>query len=123
MERQRGLDQQMLNQSLSHGGMAPPPPQSLLNGANGFTLPAALLAQYPALQGLQWDQLGQPGPGDDGEVSGRSSFDAGNPGDYFDDDDGEYVNGNGGNGGGNGFGAGGGWPQEVGEWHSDYEGR
>lgn len=124
MERQRGLEQQMLNHSMPHGlgtGMVVPATQNVLNGANGFTLPAALLAQYPALQGLQWDQLGQAGQGDDGEVSGRSSFDASSQGDGLDDDDGEYLSGAG--GGGGGFGGGGAWPLEAGEWHSDFEGR
>ena len=122
MERQRGLEQQVLNQSMSQGsgnGMVPSAPQSVLNGANGFTLPAALLAQYPALQGLQWDQLGQPGQGEDGEVSGRSSFDASSQGEGYDDDDGDYASGT----GGGGFGGGGWSPLEAGEWHSDFEGR
>ena len=56
----------------------------------GFTLPAALLAQYPALQGLQWDQLSS-GPGEEGggDISGRSSFDASSGGDYYEDEEGE----------------------------------
>lgn len=122
MERQRGLEQQVLNQSMPQGsvnGMVPSAPQSVLNGANGFTLPAALLAQYPALQGLQWDQLGQLGQGEDGEVSGRSSFDAGSQGEGYDDDDADYASGT----GGGGFGGGGWSPLEAGEWHSDFEGR
>jgi hypothetical protein len=52
----------------------------------GFTLPAALLAQYPALQTLQWDQIAT---GEDpNDISGRSSFDASSGGEFgFDDDD------------------------------------
>lgn len=132
MERQRGLEQQqMLDHSMPHGpgtGMVAPATPNMLDGANGFTLPAALLLQYPALQTIQWDQLGQAGPGEDGEASGRSSFDANSTGDAFDDDDGEYMGGaggggNSGRGGGGGFGGAGGWPLEAGEWHSDYEGR
>lgn len=91
-----------------------------LNASNNgaFTLPAALLAQYPALQGLQWDQLGAPGPGDEAELSGRGSFD-GSGGDYFDEDDGGggYVSGP-----GTGYAAaqmGWGGP----DWASDVEGR
>lgn len=120
----------MLNHGMPHGpgtGVGAPATANMLDGANGFTLPAALLLQYPALQGIQWDQLGQTGQGEDGEVSGRSSFDAGSQGDGFDDDDGEYMSGGagggGGGGGGAGFGGAGGWPPEAGEWHSDYEGR
>ena len=74
-------------------------------------LPAALLAQYPALAGIQWNQL-PPGPPDEMEddISGRSSFDASSGGEMF-DDEGEYPNqqpiysGNGG------------------DWPSDYDGR
>lgn len=106
-------------------------------GSGGFTLPAALLAQYPALQGIQWDQLGAggggggAGGGDEGELSGRSSFDAGtgSGGEYFDvdvDEDegggGGYVSGPGtgyGSGHGHGGGVQGGWGHE---WASDYEG-
>ena len=102
-----------------HAGMPVQPPQALDVGAGGFTLPQALLAQYPALQGLQWDQLGAAGPADDGEISGRSSFDASSTGDFY-DDEGEgsgYVSGP-----GTAYGsawAGGGGP----DWASDYEGR
>ena len=51
-----------------------------------FVLPAALLAQYPALQTLQWDQI--PGTADDmSHVGGRSSFDASSGGEFdFEDD-------------------------------------
>jgi hypothetical protein len=52
-------------------------------------LPAALLAQYPALAGLQWDQLPAGPPDDEGDISGRSSFDASSGGEYF-DDEGDY---------------------------------
>ncbi len=100
--------------------------------SGAFTLPAALLAQYPALQGLQWDQLGAPGPGDEAELSGRGSFDAGSGGDYFDDDDGSgtgsgYVSAAGtgfaGQGQGHGQGQGQGMGWGSGDWASDYEGR
>ncbi len=55
----------------------------------GYGLPAALLAQYPALAGVQWDTL-PPGPPPDeieGEISGRSSFDASSAGEWFDEDE------------------------------------
>ena len=83
MERQRTMDEHMMNQNMM-GGLAP---QAAMNGVNQgvFTLPAALLQQYPALQGLQWDQL-STGP-DEGDISGRSSFDASSGGDYYDEDD------------------------------------
>lgn len=55
-----------------------------------YGLPAALLAQYPALAGIQWDQLpaGQPEEVE-GDISGRSSFDASSGGELF-DDEGDY---------------------------------
>ena len=55
--------------------------------SGNFVLPAALLAQYPALQNLQWDQI--PAAGDEsGDIGGRSSFDASSGGEFgFDEDD------------------------------------
>ena len=115
-ERQRQYEEQILSQQGMHPGMAPPQAMDVSNG--GFTLPQALLAQYPALQGLQWDQLGAAGPADDGEISGRSSFDAGSGGDFYDEEEGSgYVSGPG-TAYGTAWGGGGG-P----EWASDYEGR
>jgi hypothetical protein len=76
-------------------------------GAPQYGLPAALLAQYPALAGIQWDQL-PAGPPDDheGDISGRSSFDASSGGELFDDEEGDYPP-----------------PQAAysGGWASDYE--
>lgn len=122
MERQRVYDEQMMGQSQNmHVAAQIPAPNPLnINGGtgSGFTLPAALLLQYPALQGLQWDQLGAPGQGDEGELSGRSSFDASSQGEYFDDEEGGYASGAGG-GGGSRWGLAGG----AGDWASDYEGR
>jgi len=56
-------------------------------------LPAALLAQYPALAGIQWDQLPAGPPDEDGDVSGRSSFDASSGGEYYEEEN-EYQQGN-----------------------------
>lgn len=55
--------------------------------ASSFVLPAALLAQYPALQTLQWDQI--PASADDpSDIGGRSSFDASSGGEFgFEDDE------------------------------------
>lgn len=122
VERQRVYDEQMMGQSqtMHVPGQVPASNQLNINGGgagSGFTLPAALLLQYPALQGLQWDQLGATGQGDDGELSGRSSFDAGSQGEYFDDEEGGYASGAGGGGGTWGMGVG------AGDWASDYEGR
>lgn len=121
LERQRLYEEQMMQQQGMQGagsGLQPPNQMMDMNGG-GFTLPAALLAQYPALQGLQWDQLGTAGgPGDEGELSGRSSFDASSGGDYFDEEEGSgYVSGPG-TSYGNAWTAAGNH-----DWASDYEGR
>ncbi|KAF2269246.1 hypothetical protein CC78DRAFT_540282 [Lojkania enalia] len=70
-----------------------------------YGLPAALLAQYPALAGIQWDQLPSGPPEEvEGDISGRSSFDASSGGELFEEDDGDYP------------------AQNVyGGWASDYE--
>lgn len=116
MERQRQFDEQMMNQNMQNGSIAPQPP---MNGNMQNYLPAALIAQYPALQQLQWDQLAQGG--DEGEMSGRSSFDASSGGDYIDEaDESGYVSGP-----GTVYPAGSGWEGDMNgrEWASDYEGR
>ena len=59
------------------------------SGSGGFTLPAALLAQYPALSNIDWSAI--PQGEDPGELSdvgmGRSSFDGSSGGEYYDDGD------------------------------------
>ncbi|RAH54864.1 C2H2 type zinc finger domain protein [Aspergillus piperis CBS 112811] len=72
--------------------LQPIPPPLMVPGMDGqhtsnFVLPAALLAQYPALQTLQWDQI--PATADDpSDIGGRSSFDASSGGEFgFDDDE------------------------------------
>ena len=81
-----------------------PAPQPLMigmdpaTGAGGFSLPAALLAQYPALQNIDWSQV--PSTQDDGELSdvgmNRPSYDGSSGGEYYEDDLSEgYVSGSG----------------------------
>ena len=48
-------------------------------------LPAAILQQYPALAGLDWNSLPQGPPPDEEAYSGRSSFDASSSGELQDD--------------------------------------
>ncbi|KAL6714900.1 DNA-binding transcription factor [Lecanora helva] len=115
MERQRAYEQQVLDQNMQNGGMAPPPP---MNGNVQNYFPAALLQQYPALQGIQWDL---PGGGDESEISARSSYDASSGGEYFDEpDEGGYVSGP-----GTAYATGNGWEGDMNsrDWASDYEGR
>jgi hypothetical protein len=122
LERQRALHEQMMQQQPA-GLQSMPQPMTIPNmdaTGQGFTLPAALLAQYPALQALQWDTMPAGDPTDD--VSGRNSFDASSGGEFGfaedDDPNGGYVSGP-----GPGFGGGvqAGWGND--EWASDYEGR
>ena len=77
------------------------PPQPVPVDSNGFPmdasgnyqLPAALLAQYPALATLSWNELPQGDVGADDEPSGRSSFDASGSEYYDEQDDGGYISG------------------------------
>ena len=50
----------------------------------GGFLPAALLQQYPALAGIDWNTIPQ-GPPPEEDYSGRSSFEASSGGEYYDD--------------------------------------
>lgn len=108
IERNRSLAEQQQQHQQQAGHLQPmvqPMTVASMDGqpAGGFTLPAALLAQYPALQNLQWDQIGST-PDDNSDIGGRSSFDASSGGEFgFGDDDdssqvGGYVSGP-----GNGF--------------------
>ncbi|KAJ9197045.1 transcriptional regulator family: C2H2 zinc finger [Paecilomyces variotii] len=89
-ERDRVLMEQQQQQQQGH--LQPVPQPMIIPGMDGqptggFTLPAALLAQYPALQTLQWDQIA-PAAEDPNDISGRSSFDASSGGEFgYDDDD------------------------------------
>jgi transcription factor CRZ1 len=68
-------------------------------GVGGFALPAALLAQYPALNNIDWSAMPQgEDPGEMSDVGvGRSSFDASSGGEFYDEDDIDngYVSGSG----------------------------
>ncbi|KAL9124927.1 MAG: hypothetical protein Q9217_005797 [Psora testacea] len=108
MERQR-VDEQMMGQHMAQGGIAPHAPMNGMPLQQQFAFPAALLQQFPALQGLQWDQI-QGAPEDD-DLSGRSSFDASSGAEFYDDDDGGsgYVSDN---PLGTGYGSTGGWQND-----------
>jgi transcription factor CRZ1 len=101
----------MMEQQQMYAGMGAqaglqPVPQSMMMvdpaGGTSFALPAALLAQYPALQNLDWSQMA--GQADDGDLSDvgvggmhRPSFDGSSGGEYYEDDLSEgYVSGTGG---------------------------
>lgn len=94
IERQRVWQEQRMQNmhNMQH-------PQQIAVDANGFpmdasgnyALPAALLAQYPALATLSWSELPQGDVGVDDDPSGRSSFDASGSEYYDEGDDGGYL--------------------------------
>lgn len=60
-----------------------------IDASGNYTLPAALLAQYPALATLSWSEMPQGDAGID-EEGGQSSFDASGS-EYYEEDEGGYV--------------------------------
>ncbi|KAH7326733.1 hypothetical protein B0I35DRAFT_475349 [Stachybotrys elegans] len=118
IERQRQWQEQRMQQNMVQN-MAPQGmnmesgPAYDPNAAYG--LPAALLAQYPALAQMNWSTTDM-NAGMDDEISGRSSFDAS---DYDEGEEAGYVSGP-----GTGFGEGG-MNQNYGEmgYASDFGGR
>lgn len=94
IERQRLWHEQHMAQNIQQ-----PPPQAVdangfpMDASGNYTLPAALLAQYPALAGLSWADLPQGDAGMEDDVSGRSSFDASGSEYYDEGDETGYVSG------------------------------
>lgn len=97
-------NKQMMEQQQQMQYNLQPTPQPMMigmdptSGSGGFALPAALLAQYPALQNIDWSQMSNAQ--DDGELSdvgmNRASYDGSSGGEYYDDDINEgYVSGSG----------------------------
>jgi transcription factor CRZ1 len=121
LERQRLWQEQRMQQSMQQNLAAPMGMTNVdanaypMDPSGHYALPAALLAQYPALAQVNWSAQDM-GSGIDDDISGRSSFDAS---DYDEGDDGGYVSGP-----GTGFGEGG-MGQNFGEigYASDYGGR
>ena len=118
VERQRAWQEQRMQQdmaqNMSQGMNMDTGPAYPMDASGNYALPAALLAQYPALAQMNWSAPDMGGMDDD--VSGRSSFDAS---DYDEGDDGGYVSGP-----GTGYGDGG-MQQNFGEmgYSSDLGGR
>jgi transcription factor CRZ1 len=84
-ERQKAWMEEQQQAQVAAGLVAPQP---MLNQPQmdmmGNFLPAALLQQYPALAGIDWNSIPQ-GPPPEEEYSGRSSFDASSGGEYYED--------------------------------------
>lgn len=98
IERQRLWQEQQM-QNMAHNMQQQPQP--MVVDASGFpmdtngnySLPAALLAQYPALATLTWSDLPQGEGAMDDDISGRSSFEASGSEYYEEENDGGYVSG------------------------------
>jgi hypothetical protein len=104
LERQRSWNEQRMQQAAAQGMVMQTPAGMALMASPGmdansgyqvdtgnYALPAALLAQYPALAQVNWStDIGGAGSGIEDEVSGRSSFDAS---DYEEVDGDGYVSG------------------------------
>ncbi|PHH80258.1 hypothetical protein CDD80_2281 [Ophiocordyceps camponoti-rufipedis] len=124
IERQRVWQEQRMQQQHNMAqNLSTPQPMVMdttagypSDAAGNYALPAALLAQYPALAQMNWAQA-DSGGGMDDEMSGRSSFDAS---DYEEGEEGGYVSGS-----GTGYGAGAGMSRSFGEigYTSDFGGR
>jgi len=88
-ERRKAWLEEQQQAQVAAGLVAPQPANAqphLDMMGNNFLLPAAILQQYPALAGLDWNSLHQQGPPPDEEVySGRSSFDASSGGELHED--------------------------------------
>ncbi|KAF4630426.1 hypothetical protein G7Y89_g7710 [Cudoniella acicularis] len=90
IERQR----QWQEQRMQHNMQQPIPVDANgfpMDASGNYTLPAALLAQYPALATLSWAEMPQGDVGLDDDPSGRSSFDASGSEYYDEGDEGGYV--------------------------------
>ncbi|EFX00366.1 c2h2 type zinc finger domain containing protein [Grosmannia clavigera kw1407] len=127
LERHRAWQEQnMAAQAAAQQNMmlSQPPPQVdpntgyPMDASGNYILPAALLAQYPALAQVNWAAVDMSGAGSgmEDDISGRSNFDAS---DLDDGDDGGYVSGP-----GTGYGEGG-MGENFGDmgYASDYGGR
>ncbi len=127
LERQRLWNEQRMQQAAAQGMVLQQPNMMMpgldpnagypVDSGSGYSLPAALLAQYPALAQMNWSaDMAGGGSGMEDELSGRSSFDAS---DYEENDESGYVSGP-----GTGFGPGG-MQENFGEigYASDYGGR
>lgn len=124
IERQRQWQEQHMQNMAQNMQHQQPPPMGVdsngfpMDASGNYTLPAALLAQYPALATLSWSDLPQGDAAMDDDISGRSSFDASGSEYYDEDGDGGYVSGP-----GTGFGQG---QMNEGyrvDYSSDYGGR
>jgi hypothetical protein len=83
-ERQKQFLEDQAQQQMAAGMVAPQPMMPQPVDMMGNFLPAAILQQYPALAGLDWNSIPQ-GPPPEEDYSGRSSFEASSGGEYYED--------------------------------------
>lgn len=84
-ERQKAWMEEQQQAQVAAGLVAPQPmmQQPQIDMMGNF-LPAAILQQYPALAGIDWNSMPQ-GPPPEEDYSGRSSFEASSGGEYYED--------------------------------------
>lgn len=84
-ERQRAWMEEQQQAQVAAGLVAPQPmlTQPQMDMMGNF-LPAALLQQYPALAGIDWNSM-PSGPPPEEDYGGRSSYDASSGGEYYDE--------------------------------------
>ncbi|PIA92601.1 Transcriptional regulator CRZ1 [Cercospora beticola] len=75
-ERQKAFMEEQQAAQVAQGLVAPQPMMVQPELNMGNFLPQALLAQYPALQHIDWNSIPSGAPPDEDAYSGRSSFDA-----------------------------------------------
>ncbi|KAI5360091.1 Putative Zinc finger C2H2-type [Septoria linicola] len=75
-DRQKVMMEEQQASAMAQGLVAPQPIMAQPELSLSNFLPQALLAQYPALQHLDWNSIPQGAPPDEEAYSGRSSFDA-----------------------------------------------
>ncbi|TGO64163.1 hypothetical protein BCON_0008g00100 [Botryotinia convoluta] len=92
LERQRlWQEQRMQNMHMQQQPMGQDANGFAVDSSGNYGLPAALLAQYPALANLSWSEIPQGDNNIDDDHSGRSSFDASGSEYYDEGDDGGYL--------------------------------
>jgi hypothetical protein len=91
IERQRLWQEQRMHQNMQQQPVPVDANGFPMDASGNYTLPAALLAQYPALAALSWTDIPQGDAGIEDDPSGRSSFDASGSEYYEEADEGGYV--------------------------------
>ena len=81
--QQQASEQQSQMDIKAGPDLQPLPSGMTPEGSEGFSLPAALLVQYPALQNINWSQITSAKDGED--WSGEGHFNSSYGGSYYDE--------------------------------------